>query len=88
MQSFKKFYESFTSFQTKEGAISKIQCVARWGACDIGKVYTGVWKQAARSHQLRFEIQGLPGATAHPIIFFDKERGTLDMPKQFKIVDQ
>jgi len=83
-------YESFV-FQLTEAAITigskaKVKCIQRWGACKVGEVYDGVWKQAAFAHQLRLDLWNLPSATSHPSIFFDKNTKQVSIPKQFELL--
>lgn len=69
------------------GSTGSVKCIQRWGACTIGKVYEGIWKPAARPNQLRLDLDAaLPRATAHPIIFFDKNTNQLTVPKQFELL--
>jgi len=86
----KDLYEDFV-FDLTEAAVTigsegHVKCIKFWGACDIGKVYSGVWKQAAWGHQLRLDLVGLPGATQHPTIFFDKKTQQADIPKQWQLL--
>jgi hypothetical protein len=83
-------YESFM-FNLVEAAITigsagKAKCVKQFGACVVGKTYTGIWKQAAFKHQLRLDLSDLPGATQHPSIFFDKNTKQILTPKQFEVL--
>lgn len=69
------------------GSVGKVKCIARWGACTIGKEYEGIWKPASRPNQLRLDLDAsLPRATSHPIIFFDKNTSKLDIQKQFELL--
>lgn len=65
------------------GDSGKVKCIKFWGACQVGKIYTGKWKQAAFSHQLRLELGNLPLATIHPSIFFDKNTKQINITKNF-----
>lgn len=64
----------------------QVKCVQRWGACTVGKIYKGTWKQAAFPDQLRLDLDNLPGATLHPTIFYNKGSRRVDIPKQFQLV--
>jgi hypothetical protein len=68
------------------GSEGKVKCIARLGACRVGDTFKGTWKQAAFKHQLRLDLDGLPGATQHPTIFFDKNTKKLDIPKSFELL--
>lgn len=87
----KDLYEAFI-FDLIEAAITvgekgTVKCVKQFGACKIGDTYTGVWRQAAWQHQLRLDLDRvLPRATAHPMIFFDKNTNQLTIPKQFELL--
>jgi hypothetical protein len=70
----------------KIGDKAQVKCLAPWGACRPGNIYNGVWKQAAWKDQLRLDLFDLPGATAHPPIFYNKDRKTVDIPKKFELV--
>lgn len=86
----KDLYEDFVFDLTEAtvtiGSEGHVKCIKFWGACTIGKVYSGTWKQAAWSHQLRLDLVGLPGATQHPTIFFDKNKQQADIPKQWQLL--
>lgn len=87
----KDLYEDFV-FDLAEAAITvgstgNVKCIQRWGACAVGKVYEGIWKPSARPNQLKLDLDAvLPGATSHPIIFFDKNTNQLTLPKQFELL--
>ena len=78
-----ELYESSFS----PGSESSVKCVKPWGACKVGNVYKGIWKPAARPNQLTLDLNhSLPGATAHPTIFYNKSNKQLDLPKQFELL--
>lgn len=87
--SFEDFKKSVTlteSNTVKVGDDGSVKCVEKFGACKVGDVYKGTWKQAAFSHQLRLDIdRALPGATRHPDIFLDKNTGKVSISKQFEL---
>lgn len=83
-------YESFV-FNLLEAAIgigakAQVKCIQQWGACRVGEIFDGVWKQAAWPHQLRLDLWNLPRATSHPTIFFDKNTKQVSIPKQFELL--
>jgi hypothetical protein len=69
-----------------KGETAKIRCIGSHGACRIGDTYNGRWVASARSNVLRLEVDNLPGATQHPIIFYDKNTNYISIPKQFKLL--
>lgn len=68
------------------GSEGEVKCVAPFGACKVGETFKGTWKQAAFQHQLRLDLKGLPGATQHPTIFFNKNTKKVDIPKSFELL--
>lgn len=84
--SYEKFLFELTEATIAIGAKGKVKCIQRFGACRVGDVYDGVWKQAARPEQLKLELTNLPGATSHPTIFFDKNTKQVNIQKQFELL--
>jgi hypothetical protein len=70
----------------KAGDVGYIKATGNWGAVRVGEVFQGTWKQASRPEQLTLHVNGLPGATAHPIIFMNKDNGTAII-KNFVVVE-
>lgn len=69
------------------GDTATAKCVKTFGACQLGKEYTGTWKQAAFSHQLRLDLDGLPSLTVHPSIFFNKTTKKIEIDPRFELVE-
>lgn len=81
------FVHDLTEAAVTLGSVGQVKCIKPWGACTVGKVYKGVWRQAARSSQLRLDLDlSLPGATSAPSIFFDKTNKQVSVPKQFQLL--
>jgi len=75
-------------FDTPElGLPGKIKCVIKWGACEVGEIYSGIWKSGGFKGTLMLkDINDLPNMTAHPIISYDQSKKELRIPKNFKLL--
>lgn len=85
------FIEANTPSDYEEGGITegetfKIRCVESHGGCRIGDVYNGRWVASTRSNELRLQVEDLPGATQHPIAFYNKNTNYISIPKQFQLL--
>lgn len=69
-----------------EGETFKIRCVESHGGCRVGDVYNGRWVAGTRSNELRLQVEDLPGATQHPIAFYNKNTNYISIPKQFQLL--
>jgi len=69
-----------------EGETFKIRCVESHGGCRIGDTYNGRWVATARTNELRLQVEDLPGATQHPIAFYNKNTNYVSIPKQFQLL--
>ena len=69
-----------------EGETFKIRCIESHGGCRVGDVYNGRWVAGTRSNELRLHVEDLPGATQHPIAFYNKNTNYISIPKQFQLL--
>lgn len=85
------FLEANTSDSYEEGGIAegetfKIRCVESHGGCRIGDIYNGCWVAGQTANTLRLQVEDLPGATQHPIAFYNKNTNYVSIPKQFALL--
>jgi hypothetical protein len=69
-----------------EGECFKIRCVESHGGCRVGDTYHGRWVAGQTSNLLRLQVEDLPGATQHPIAFYNKTTNYISIPKQFTLL--
>jgi hypothetical protein len=69
-----------------EGECFKIRCVESYGGCRVGNTYNGRWVADQTSNLLRLQVEDLPGATQHPIAFYNKTTNYISIPKQFALL--
>jgi len=69
-----------------EGETFKIRCIESHGGCRIGDTYHGRWVAGQTSNLLRLQVEDLPGATQHPIAFYNKTTNYISIPKQFALL--
>ena len=69
-----------------EGETFKIRCVESYGGCRVGDTYNGRWVAGETANTLRLQVEDLPGATQHPIAFYNKNTNYISIPKQFQLL--
>jgi len=69
-----------------EGETFKIRCVESHGGCRLGETYNGRWVASETANILRLQVEDLPGATQHPIAFYNKYTNNVSIPKQFALL--
>ena len=84
-EKFKLFIENLLNEEISLGSLGEVECIMRWGACKVGKKYSGSWKKSNTGLRLDLDA-ALPNATAHPNIFYNVTTKKLDIPKQFKLL--
>lgn len=84
-EKFKLFTENLLNEEISLGSSADVECIQKWGACKVGKKYSGVWKKSNTGLRLDLD-SSLPNATSHPNIFYNTSTKKLDMPKHFKLV--
>ena len=85
------FIEANTPDAYEEGGITegetfKIRCVESHGGCRVGDTYHGRWVAGETANLLRLQVEDLPGATQHPIAFYNKNTNYISIPKQFALL--
>lgn len=68
------------------GETFKIRCVESYGGCRVGDTYNGCWVAGETANTLRLQVEDLPGATQHPIAFYNKNTNYVSIPKQFALL--
>lgn len=81
------YKEALLEHIVKIGTKTSIRAIRNWGALKKGTVLKGTWLKTSFDNQLRLDVKdGLPGATMHPSIFYDKKTKSLQIPKHFEII--
>lgn len=85
------FIEANTPADYEEGGIIegesfKIKCIESYGGCRVGDTYNGRWVTGQTANILRLQVEDLPGATQHPIAFYNKTTNYISIPKQFTLL--